>query len=96
MSRKVITPQNVTDLLLTLLEIKSFDEIKSFLEDLLTNEELKEFANRWQVAKMLNEKIPYTQITEDTGVSSTTIARISKCLNRNNSGYTNLLSKLEN
>jgi TrpR-related protein YerC/YecD len=74
---------------------KNEAELKEFLLDLLSAEELKELSNRWQVATMLQDKIPYTQITELTGMSSTTIARISKCLNRENSGYLTTLQKIK-
>ncbi len=95
MSKELQLLQNQKNLFLAITELESLDEVKSFLEDLLSIEELKEFSNRWQVAKLLNDKVPYTQITESTGASSTTIARISKCLNRDNSGYRTILSKIQ-
>jgi TrpR-related protein YerC/YecD len=88
--------QKINDLLLALQANENQVELKEFLLDLLSTEELKELSNRWQVAKMLNDKIPYTQITEQTGMSSTTIARISKCLNRENSGYKTILLRTKN
>ncbi|MBT3729563.1 hypothetical protein HOF65_06110 [bacterium] len=39
-----------------------------------------EFSRRFEVAKMLDEKISYSLIEEKTNMSSTTIARISKFL----------------
>ena len=72
------------------------DEIASFLSDLLSEDEVKEFANRWKVAKMLNDQVPYLDITLETGVSSATIARISKCLNRENGGYQTIINKIKN
>jgi TrpR-related protein YerC/YecD len=88
--------QLIENLLLAFRANENEPELKEFLLDLLSTEELKELSNRWQVAKMLNDKIPYTQITEQTGMSSTTIARISKCLNRENSGYKTILERTKN
>ena len=87
--------QDIQNLYSAILLNKSIDEIQSFLDDLLSDDEVKEFANRWKVANMLNEKKLYTEITEITGVSSATIARINKCLTKENSGYLNILSKTE-
>lgn len=69
-------------------------ECKNFLRDLLTEKELKEFINRWKVVKMLVDKIPYDQITKETHMSSTTIARISKWIHHGKGGYLSVLTKL--
>lgn len=68
------------DLYKAILLLKTEDECRRFLGDLLTKSEIEEFANRWQVAQMLDEKMPYEQIEQRTGMSTTTIARISKWL----------------
>ena len=87
--------QDIKELYSAILLNSTTDEIQSFLDDLLSEDEVKEFANRWKVANMLNDKKLYTEITEITGVSSATIARINKCLTKENSGYLNILSKTE-
>lgn len=78
-----------------LLTLENADECKRFLRDLLTEAELKEFINRWKVARMLNKKIDYEKITKETGMSSTTIARISKWLNAGCGGYKLMLERLK-
>ena len=77
-----------------ILAIKNRDEAKRFLRDLLTEAEILELANRWQAAQMLNKKISYTKITKETGLSSTTVARISKWLNGELGGYRLMLKRL--
>lgn len=62
------------------LLLKKEDDVKRFLSDLLTEAEIKEFANRLRVAQLLDSKTPYEAITKETGMSSTTIARIQKWL----------------
>ena len=59
---------------------QSSQEVFSFLRDLLSDTEMQEFGQRFAVAQMLCQKIPYQTITQQTGMSSTTIARISKYL----------------
>ena len=73
--------------------LESQQETKRFLRDLLTEAELKEFANRWKVAQMLEKKIAYKDIERTTGMSSTTIARIQKWLTNGMNGYKNMLKK---
>jgi len=83
-----------TDLVKTIVALKTTSEAKRFLRDLLTEAELIEFANRWQAAQMLDRNVPYSTITDKTGLSSTTIARISKWLNQGMGGYRLMLNKL--
>ena len=87
------TPQS-KDLFQTILALKDVDEAKRFFRDLLTENEIVEFATRWEVAKMLNKNVPYSEIEKKTGVSSTTVARISKWLNRGKGGYKLMLQRL--
>lgn len=77
-----------------ILALKDEKEAGMFLRDLLTQSEIDEFSNRWQAAKMLNDNIPYTKIIKETGLSSTTVARISKWLNNGIGGYKLMLNKL--
>lgn len=79
-----------------ILLLKNADECKRFLRDLLTEAEIKEFANRWKVARMLDRKIPYEKIEKETGMSSTTIARVQKWLMHGKGGYKFVLKRLEN
>ncbi len=82
------------DLFKSILRLKEIGETKKFFRDLLTEEELIEFGKRWQVAQMLNNKILYEDIEKKTGLSSRTIARISKWLNRGMGGYKLMLKKI--
>ncbi len=76
-----------------ILSLKTEDECRRFLRDLLTEAEIKEFANRWKVAQMLNKKVPYEQIAKETGMSSTTIARVQKWLIKGKGGYRLVLKR---
>lgn len=64
--------------LITLLEDK--DQVKSFLKDLLTHTEMKMFAKRIQIAKMLLEGYSYQDIKGYVKVTDATISKISNIL----------------
>ncbi|MBD3244908.1 MAG: DNA-binding transcriptional regulator, partial [Candidatus Moranbacteria bacterium] len=53
-----------------------------------------EFANRWKAARMLYNKEPYKKIEQQTGLSSTTIARVSKWLQKGMRGYRGMIEKM--
>lgn len=86
--------QDARELFKAFLSIQNYDECRKFLRDLLTEAELKEFINRWKVARMLEKEIPYEQITKETGMSSTTIARIRKWKETGTGGYQLMLKKM--
>ena len=77
-----------------LLSLKNPEEAKSFLRDLMTLGELNEFAKRLEAARLLSRNVQYNTIIENTGLSSTTIARISKWLKGSLGGYRLVLSRL--
>ncbi len=82
------------DLVEAILALKSQDEVKKFLRDLLTEAEIVEFGKRWQAAQMLEKGVSYTKIVNKTGLSSTTVARISQWLNSGMGGYKLILKRL--
>ena len=87
--------QNTKSLYKAILTLKNEQEAQDFFRDLLTEAEIKEFANRWKVARMLDEKVQYEVIAKETGMSSTTIARISKWLNNGMGGYKRMLKRID-
>lgn len=77
-----------------ILELKTTDEVERFLRDLLTPAEIKEFASRLEAARLLSRDVQYNTISESTGLSSATIARIAKWLNGSLGGYRLILARL--
>ena len=82
------------ELVEAILSLKSKDEAERFLRDLLTMQEIDEFSKRLLAAGMLSQDAQYNAIIEKTGLSSTTIARISKWLNGPLGGYRLVINKL--
>jgi TrpR-related protein YerC/YecD len=77
-----------------ILGLKTPDEVTNFLRDLMTEKEIDEFGKRLQVAELLSENVPYTTIEKKTGLSSATIARVSKWLSNGMGGYKSVIRKL--
>ncbi len=76
------------------LALENADEAARFLRDLMTEAEIEEFANRLETASLLSKDAQYAAITERTGLSSRTIARIAKWLKGSLGGYRLILSRL--
>jgi TrpR-related protein YerC/YecD len=81
-------------LLQAILSLASPDEAKRFLRDLMTENEIEEFSKRFQAAQMLSQNVPYSEIEKKTGLSSTTVARVSKWLNGKEGGYRKVIARL--
>lgn len=76
------------------LTLRSSEEVERFLADLLTKEELLECTRRFWAARNLDEGVSYQVIQEATGLSSTTIARISRWLKQGKKGYRLVIDRL--
>lgn len=74
------------------LMLESEKECEQFLKDLLTPNELKSIQERWRVAQLLMQKVPYRTISEKTGVSTATITRVARYLGEGK-GYQTLLNR---
>lgn len=80
-------------LVCALLALKTPDEARRFLRDLMTEKEIEEFGKRLRAAEMLSANVPYSAIESDTGLSSTTIARVSKWLKGDLGGYRTVIAR---
>lgn len=59
-------------------DLKNPQEVEIFLRDFLTKTELKVLLKRFAVIYLLNQKESYQQIKKNLGVSSTTIASLTR------------------
>jgi TrpR-related protein YerC/YecD len=79
-----------------LLTLESPEECRNFLDDLCTASELAEMSRRLQAAKMLKMGYVYSEIAEQTGLSTATISRVNRCLKYGHEGgYHTVLERLE-
>jgi TrpR-related protein YerC/YecD len=78
------------------LELKNVDEVKRFLKDLCTPNELREFASRWRVARLLDDKtMPQKDISKTAEVSPATVTRVGNSLRDGAKGYRLVLDRLK-
>lgn len=77
-----------------ILSIQNEAEAKNFLRDIMTKGEIEEFGKRLEAARLLSLNVKYNKIVDQTGLSSTTVARISKWLNGSLGGYNLILNRL--
>ena len=76
-----------------LAELKTPQEVKTFLEDLCTLREIEQIAQRMECAQYLLRGDTYLEIIARTDISSTTLSRISRCIRHGSGGYSELLAK---
>lgn len=79
-----------------LLIPKSRDEMRRLLLDLCTPAEVRTLAERWHVARLLDETdLSYREIHDGTGVSTTTIVRVGRFLRQEpHQGYRRTIDAL--
>lgn len=78
----------------TILSLKTREECYMFFEDACTVKEILDIAQRLEVAKMLADKQSYAQIAKETGMSTATISRVSRCLMYGAGGYRLALERM--
>ncbi|PKQ37300.1 MAG: hypothetical protein CVT59_08670 [Actinobacteria bacterium HGW-Actinobacteria-1] len=91
-SDRLRTPE-VEALLRALLTLENDDDAYALLQDLCTIREIQDMAQRFAVARMLDAGEHYTKIQEATGASTTTISRVSRCLNYGAEGYRRVIDR---
>lgn len=84
------------DLCDALLTAETRDEMRRLLGDLCTPAEIRTLAERWHVARLLDgTDLPYREIHERTGVSTTTIVRVGRFLRQEpHQGYRRAIDRL--
>lgn len=79
----------------TILNLKTIEECYSYFEDICTIKELQDMAQRLETAILLDEGANYQKISNDVGVSTATIGRVSKCLKYGSGGYRKAIDGLK-
>ncbi|MEK6409065.1 MAG: YerC/YecD family TrpR-related protein [Acidobacteriota bacterium] len=88
-----VAKQDIESLYKAILDLRNLGEADRFFRDLLTATETEELAERWKAARLLAEGVPYTQIIEQTGLSSTTVARVARWVKAGAGGYKTALKR---
>ena len=76
-----------------ILSLKDRDECYAFFEDACTVKEILDISQRLEAAGMLASGACYADISRETGMSTATISRVSKCLEYGAGGYKTVLER---
>ena len=87
--------QDATDLYEAILSLQDLKECETFFEDLCTINELISMMQRYQVAKMLDIDMTYSDIARETSASTTTISRVNRALNYGANGYRTVIDRMK-
>ena len=90
------TIEKYNELFKAILKLGSLENCQKFFEDVCTINELEAVSQRLEVAKLLSEGKNYSEVAKQTGASTATISRVSKCLNYGSGGYELVLNKGDN
>jgi len=95
MKQSKTTNKDAKALYEAVLKLESVDECKKFFRDLCTLSEIDAMVERYKVAKMVDEGIPYREISKKVGSSTATITRVAHWLHHGKGGYKLVLERLK-
>ncbi len=90
-----LTEENIEMLYKAIISLETVEECRRFFDDICTVVEVRDMAQRLQVAQMLEQKIIYADIVKLTGASTATISRINRCREYGSGGYRMVLERLK-
>jgi len=92
---KQLTTKQATDLFEAIISLKSGKECKAFLRDVCTLSEIEAMIERFQVAKMVKNNVPYREISKKIGSSTATVTRVAHWLHHGMGGYDLVLDRMK-
>lgn len=95
MNRKQKKPRNI-EVYKAISTLETMEECIDFFDDLCSATELQAMEQRFQVARLLDEGMVYTDILEQTGASSATVSRVNRSLQQGGKGYEVVFERLRN
>lgn len=78
-----------------ILSINHEGQCKKFFEDIFTKNEIHSFAQRFEVARLLQAGETYQKIEKLTGASTATISRVKRVLSDGRGGLREILENTE-
>lgn len=78
-----------------ILQLKTEEECQQFFEDICTIKEVQDMSQRLEAAILLDQGEGYQTISEQVGISTATISRVSKCLNYGAGGYRRTIDRMK-
>ncbi len=80
-------------LVATLRKLKSSKDLSIFIDDLLTEEEILDLAQRIKIAKLILEGKTYDEIAEKVKTSTSTVSKIGQVIKYGKGGLQKILEK---
>lgn len=90
MQKKSVTKKDIDNLFEVILKLSSVKDCRILFEDLCTDKEIEQMAQRIKAAKLLMSGNTYNQVIEQTDISSATLCRVSRCV-QYGKGYKNFV-----
>lgn len=85
--------RDIRELAKILAKISDEKEALKVLRDLCTLDEIREIARRWKAVRLINQKVPYREVSRITGLSTATVTRVAYWLHNGKGGYRLLLER---
>lgn len=86
--------KKTNSLFTAILSLESIKEAECFFRDLCTTDEIKEMRDRFEIANLVNDKMPYRTIATKLKTSTATVSRVAAWLNNGMGGYKSVINKL--
>ncbi len=90
MSTNKVNEDMIKNLYGLILSLKDEQDCRDLFSDMCTNKEIEQMAQRIRAAELLLEGKTYSEVIEETDISSATLSRVSRCVQYGN-GYKRLL-----
>ena len=87
-----IRSKSIDRLFEIILSLENTEDCYRFFEDVCTIKELTDMAQRLDAAFLLDEGANYQTVSQEIGLSTATISRVSKCL-KYGTGYRQAIDK---
>lgn len=88
---KITSDEQKRELFRILASLDGEASFERLFDDLCTYNEIEQMAQRLVAAELLIGGATYNQVMAKTGISSATLSRVSRCLQRGSGGYSEIL-----
>lgn len=95
MEERKWSKKHIDELFVAISMIENIKEVESFFRDMLTVKEIIDLAERWQIAKKVQEGLSYREISKVLGVSTTTVTRVAHWLKNGEGGFDIVMDKMK-
>ena len=85
--------REMRELFEAILGLQSVEEAERFFRDLCTLAELEAMTHRWHAARLVDQGLPYHEVSRRTGASTTTVTRVAHWLRHGEGGYRSAIER---